>query len=201
MPTDQCVERGPARRWVTAFLWLLLLPFALWAVPRLSGRTPTWHWVSLVAFTPYAAVASAVPLGLALGLRRPPVILAALATTTAFAAVVLPRWLPDGNPPAHGERLRVLGTNLAVGQADTAAVMRLVREARPDVFMVQELTPQAAGRLNEAGLRTLVPYAVDRSSVDPQGSGIYARHPVRHFSVHRLPGTDHRSVFAVLRLP
>jgi endonuclease/exonuclease/phosphatase (EEP) superfamily protein YafD len=175
-------------RWVSALLWLLLLPFTAWAIVRISGRTPTWHWVSLVAFTPYAAAASVIPLALALGLRRRAVALTALITTTALAAVVLPRCLPNSNPSARGERLRVLSTNLAVGQADVQSLMRLVRAVQPDVLTVQELTPQAAERLQKAGLRTLLPYAVDRSSVDPQGSGIYSRFPLTELPMIELGG-------------
>ncbi|MFC5744437.1 endonuclease/exonuclease/phosphatase family protein [Actinomadura rugatobispora] len=174
--------------WISALLWLLVVPFAAWASLRVTGWTPTWHWVSLVAFTPYAAAGSVVPLILALGLRRTAAAVTAGVTAIAFAAVVLPRLLPDGNPEARGARLAVLGVNLAVGQADVAALVKLVGTLRPDVLTVQELTPQAAERLNRAGLRGLLPYAVDRSSVDPQGSGIYARHPLTELPVIELGG-------------
>ncbi|KAB2346987.1 endonuclease/exonuclease/phosphatase family protein [Actinomadura rudentiformis] len=175
-------------RWIDALLWLLVLPFTVWAVLRISGWTPTWHWVSLVAFTPYVAAASVLPLILTLVLRRRAVALTAFVTTIAFASVVMPRLLPDGNPSAHGARLRVLSVNLAVGQADVTAVMKLVRAVRPDVLTVQEITPQAAGNLDRAGLRTLLPHVVDRSSLDLPGSGIHARYPLTELPMIEIGG-------------
>ncbi|XVQ14193.1 endonuclease/exonuclease/phosphatase family protein [Spirillospora sp. CA-255316] len=185
--------------WVSALLWVSVLPFTVWAALRISGWTPTWRWVSLVAFTPYAAAASGVPLVLALALRRPAVAVTAAVTATAFAAVVLPRLFPDRNPSAHGPGLRVLAVNLSVGQADAAALVKLVRAVRADVLAVQELTPQAAGRLDRAGLRTLMPHAVDRSSLEPQGSGIYARHPLTELPMIEIGGF--RQARAVLEQP
>jgi endonuclease/exonuclease/phosphatase family metal-dependent hydrolase len=120
-------------------------------------------------------------------LRRRAVALTTLVTTAALAAVVLPRCLPDGNPPARGEQLRVLDANLAGGQADAGSLVKLVRAVRPDLLTVQELTPQEAGRLNTAGLRTLMPYMVDRSSPS-QGSGIYSRYPLAELPMIELGG-------------
>ncbi|MEU4833453.1 endonuclease/exonuclease/phosphatase family protein [Streptosporangium sp. NPDC023615] len=57
-------------RWVSALVWPAVLPRAVWAVLRVGGWTPVRQWVPLVAFTPYVAAASALPLLVALGLRR-----------------------------------------------------------------------------------------------------------------------------------
>jgi len=148
-------------RWAS---WLLAVPFAAFAALRLSGWTPTWRWVSLVAFTPYIAAASLLPLLLALILQRRPAALVALATTVTFAAIVMPRALPNGNPPAHGTRLRVLASNVSGGEADAVSLVKLVRELHPDVLTIQELTHEEAQRLDQAGLRSLLPYLVDRSA-------------------------------------
>ncbi|GAA3445422.1 endonuclease [Planomonospora venezuelensis] len=164
---------------MSALVWLVLLPFAGWAVLRVGGWIPVWQWIALVAFTPYVAAASAVPLLMALGLRRWAAAAVALATSVALAAVVLPRHLTDGGaPPSGGQRLRVLAANLAVGAGDTAALMKLVRDLGPDVLTLQELTPEARDRLDGAGLRTLMPHVVDRAKSGVGGSGIYSRHPV-----------------------
>jgi endonuclease/exonuclease/phosphatase (EEP) superfamily protein YafD len=164
-----------------------MIPFAAWAILRISGWTPTWRWVSLVAFTPYIAAASFLPLLLALVLQRWPAALAALATVAAFAVIVLPRALPNDNPPAHGPRLRVLAANVSGGQADAASLVDLVRTLRPDVLTVQELTAQEAERLDHQGLRTMLPYLVDRSAPE-QGSGIYARLPLTEQPMINLGG-------------
>ncbi|MFG2004508.1 endonuclease/exonuclease/phosphatase family protein [Spirillospora sp. NPDC048911] len=186
-------------RWVDALLWLLVLPFTVWAALRISGWTPTWHWVSLVAFTPYVAAASIFPVILALVLRRRVVASTAVVTAIAFAVVVLPRVFPDGNPSAHGARLRVLSVNMAVGQADAAATTKLVREVRPDALMLQEPTPKAIENLDRAGLRALMPYVVDRSFLETPGSGIYARFPLTELPMIEIGGF--RQARAILEQP
>ncbi|WP_449064803.1 endonuclease/exonuclease/phosphatase family protein [Planomonospora algeriensis] len=163
-------------RWAGALVWTALLPFAGWAVLRVTGWTPVWQWVALVAFTPYVAAASGAPLLLALGLRRRAAAAVALVVSLALALAVLPRHFADGDPPAGSQRLRVLAANLKVGAGDTAGLMELVRTLDPDVLTLQELTPGAVARLEAAGLRTRLPYAVDRSHPGFSGSGVYSRY-------------------------
>lgn len=133
---------------------------------------------------PYVAAASVAPLILALALRRRPMALAALATTAAF----------DGNPPAHGERLRVLSTNLSVGQADTTSLMNLVRTVRPGGRRVR-----GRGRLRDVPPSPR-PGRGQGLSLDIGRVAVAAAQEV-HFGVHSLPGTDHRPIVVVLRLP
>ncbi|MET9068403.1 endonuclease/exonuclease/phosphatase family protein [Streptosporangium sandarakinum] len=173
---------------VDVLVWLAVLPVAAWAVVRTAGWTPAWQWVPLVAFTPYVAALSVVTLLLAAVLRRRTAAAVALVASVALAAAVLPRYVADGDPPAGPSRLRVLAANLRVGAGDTASLMRLVRDLRPDVLALQELTPAARGRLDGAGLRGLMPYVVDRSRPGVSGSGIYSRHPLAETPMIELGG-------------
>ncbi|GII05090.1 endonuclease [Planobispora takensis] len=184
---------------MSGLVWLILLPFTGWAVLRISGWTPVWQWVPLVAFTPYVAAASALPLLLGLGLRRRAAAVVSLVTSLALAAAVLPRHVSDGEQRPGDRRLRVLAANLAVGAGDTASLMRLVRDLDPDVLTVQELTPDALGRLDEAGLRTAMPHVVDRSKNGVSGSGIYSRHPLTELPQIELG--DFRQARAVVAHP
>ncbi|MGC5013476.1 endonuclease/exonuclease/phosphatase family protein [Streptosporangium sp. DT93] len=165
-------------RRVSALVWLVVLPCAVWAGLRVSGWTPVWQWVQLVAFTPYVAAASALPLLVALGLRRWAAAALALVTVAVLATAVLPRHFGDTDQPAWQGRFRVLAANLAVGAGDADALMRLVRSLDPDVLALQELTPDARERLEKAGLRERMPHVVDRAVAGVSGSGIYSRHPV-----------------------
>ncbi|WP_440070258.1 endonuclease/exonuclease/phosphatase family protein [Streptosporangium sp. OZ121] len=166
-------------RWVGLLVWPVVLPFAAWAALRAGGWTPLWQWVALVAFTPYVAAASAIPLLLALGLRRWAAAAVALVTSAVLATAVLPRYFGDTDQPAaDGGRLRVLAANLAVGAGDTDVLMRLVRSLDPDVLALQEVTPAARDRLEAAGLRRRMPHVVDRAVDGVWGSGIYSKHPV-----------------------
>ncbi|MEZ0075859.1 endonuclease/exonuclease/phosphatase family protein [Planotetraspora sp. GP83] len=183
-------ERPRRRRWMSVVAWLVVLPFAVWAALRLVPGDVHFRWVQLVAFTPYVALASPAPVLVALVSRRWAALAASLAVAAVFAACVLPRVLPDGDsgadepPGANGAggtgrtALRVVASNLRYGGASPAAVIDLVRTFHADVLTLQELTPQAVTKLEEAGLTRLLPYKVDRSRPGAAGSGIYARFPV-----------------------
>jgi endonuclease/exonuclease/phosphatase (EEP) superfamily protein YafD len=179
-------------------VWVLVVPFALWALLRLAGAEPHWLWTPLVAYTPYVSAVALVPLAVALFLRRRAAAAVAAASVLALAVAVLPRAFPDGEPAARGEELRVLAVNLAFGHADSAEVVALVRRLRPDVLTLQELTPEALGRLDRAGLRTLLPHAVDRSAPRAGGSGLYAARPLRELP---MIGYGFRQARAVLTTP
>ncbi|MET9341012.1 endonuclease/exonuclease/phosphatase family protein [Nonomuraea sp. NPDC003804] len=171
----------------TVLAWVLVLPFAAWALLRVTGADVGDRWIQLVAFTPYVAAASAVPV-LAAGLLRRWVPLAVAAVTAgALALAVLPRSFADAGP-SGGTTFRVLAANLAVGAGDGTELMRLVERLRPDVLTIQELTPAARDRLDELGLRERMPYVVDRSHTGVWGSGIYATHPLTEQPMIALGG-------------
>ncbi|MFG1944835.1 endonuclease/exonuclease/phosphatase family protein [Nonomuraea sp. NPDC048826] len=151
---------------------------AAWAALRLSGFEPDWPWVPAVAMTPHATAAAAAGLVLAALLRRRAAAVLALAATVALSCAVVPRAVADGGPAAAGTPLRVLAANLMVGSADTGELMALVSRVRPDVLALQELTPGAMERLEKAGLREALPYAVTRPRSGVGGSALYARHPL-----------------------
>ncbi|MEV6983566.1 endonuclease/exonuclease/phosphatase family protein [Sphaerisporangium sp. NPDC051017] len=166
------------RRWVGVLVWGLVAPFAVWAVLRLVPADVHFRWVQLVAFTPYAALASAIAPIAALVSRRWTALVVSLAVSVSLAVCVLPRAFPSGEAAPDGPSLRVLSSNLLVGSVPASALVDLVRKLRPDVLTVQELTPQAASALNKAGLARLLPYRTERPRPGVGGSAIYARHPV-----------------------
>lgn len=141
-----------------------------------------------------------------------------------LAATVLPRAFAAGEPATGGTPFKVLTINL-FGRADAQAVVELVRRLQPDVFSALELTYGQVDALEAAGLAELMPYRVLRDERGASGSGLYGRHPltpnarvlppfitidhvladkrarVRAVEVLDVPRTDHRGVFAELRLP
>lgn len=157
--------------------WLAVAPGLAWAAVRLTGleRGPL---VQAVAFTPYVAAWSPVPLLLALALRRRwPAAVAALVAVTLIGTVA-PRALPGGQPAAQGPELRLLTANLLAGAADARTVVDLVRAHRVDVLTVQEFTPDAATELDRLGLADLLPHRQLNPQVGTTGSGLYARFPI-----------------------
>lgn len=167
------------RWWVDVLVWLAVAPVALWAIVGLTGLADYVRpWVQLVAFTPYLAAASLISLGLAALTRRWAAALLAVVAAGTLVTVSLPRAVADSDQERAGSRLRVLSANLMVGQADADELMALVRRLRPDVLGLQELTPQSRDRLERAGLREVLPHAVDRARPGVGGSGIYSRYPL-----------------------
>ncbi|MBB6347828.1 endonuclease/exonuclease/phosphatase family protein [Nonomuraea muscovyensis] len=158
--------------------WIAVVPFAGWALVRLSGFEPDWPWVPVVAYTPYAAAGAVAGVALAWVLRRRAAGVVGIAAVMALGSAVVPRAFADGNPAANGPVLRVLAANLMVGQADTDQLMALVGQIRPDVLTLQELTPEAMRRLEDAGVRERLPHAVTRPLPGVGGSAVYARYPL-----------------------
>jgi endonuclease/exonuclease/phosphatase (EEP) superfamily protein YafD len=160
--------------------WAVAGALATWAAGRLAGAdrlrfAEAWT-VPLLSFTPQAAAAAWASALLLRG--RVPAAAAAVAGA-AMTAVVGSRATPSRQPAAAGPMLRVLTANLLVGRAAAEEVVELAGDKHADVLFVQELTDQAAARLQRAGLGDLLAYRVTQPTAHgTRGSGIYARYPL-----------------------
>ncbi|GIF59351.1 endonuclease [Asanoa iriomotensis] len=169
---------------VSVGCWLVVAPGAAWAAVRLGGweRGPLVH---LLAYTPYAAGLSVLPLVGTLALRRWRAAAVAAVALAALAGVVLPRTIAGTTSDAGGPRLRVLTANIKHGEVDVAALVRLVREHRVDVLAVQELNSDFIEAFDAAGIGALLPHRiVDDPAVYVNG-GLYSRVPLLGTGVHK----------------
>jgi endonuclease/exonuclease/phosphatase (EEP) superfamily protein YafD len=196
------VDEAPVTRRRRGFLQAtILLALAAWTAVRLLGVEQGYPAIQLMAFTPYVAVGSLVPLVLALLTRRWWHAGLAGVLVIVLAVCVLPRLVPGGaERAADGPHLRVLTANLYVGAADPGAVMTLARARRVDVLAFQELTPRIAAALDAAGLATSFPYRASYPQEGAGGSGLFSRLPLQDAGVRRLPGC-HQQAFATVRVP
>ena len=171
--------------------WLIVVPGVLWTALRLSGVAVGWPLVPLMAFTPYALVAMAVPLAVTLLLRQWWAAGVALAVAVALAGVVLPRGFggPDPAGTAGGPELRVMTVNMKFGGADPDEIVQLVRDNKVDLLALQEYTNRAARALQAAGLESLLPVSVQYPlrSDSPGGSALYSRFPLTDTGYRPLP--------------
>ena len=160
--------RFTARRAAGLSLAALLVP----VVVRWTG----WEVGPLaivVSFMPWFAVASAVPLALALAARSRVLIAATAAVSLLCVAWVAPLYSGDS---ADGEPvLSVATVNLLYGQADADAVVRMVAEYHIDLIAVQELTPDAVVGLRAAGLEELLPFSQVLAESGAGGVGLWSR--------------------------
>jgi endonuclease/exonuclease/phosphatase (EEP) superfamily protein YafD len=153
-------------------------PWVVWAVVRTLGFELPYPFVALLAFTPYAALSSPLPVVVGLLVRRWAVAGVAALAMLAFAVALAPRALAGPDPGAQGPRLVVMTSNLYLGRADARAVLRIAREHDVDVWSLQELRPRLMTKLDQAGAAKRFPGRV----LDPRegafGSGVLSRTPL-----------------------
>lgn len=189
-------------RVATVVAWLAAGLWAAWAVIRLFGLEWGFPLIQLLSFTPIVAATSVLPVALALVLRRWAAAAVALLAAIVLAAVVLPRAFGGPTDPegAPGPELRVLAANMHAGKGDPADLVRLVEDLDPDVLGVEELTPELAQELDDAGLRDLMPQRVLSTEPGSFGGGLYAPAGLGSGSTVALPG-GFPLVHATLRVP
>jgi endonuclease/exonuclease/phosphatase (EEP) superfamily protein YafD len=154
-------------------------PWVVWALVRTFGVEVPYPLVALIAFTPYAALSSPVPVMFGLLLRRWAIAGVAGVAMLAFAVVSVPRALGGPEPEAQGPRLVVMTSNLYLGKADARAVLRIAREHDVDVWSLQELRPALMRRLDRVGAEELFPERVLDPREGASGSGVLSRTPLK----------------------
>ena len=133
-------------------MWLATILLIVTSVVGPFGRW-CWPFELLTHFPAQFAVAElAVAVGFALaGSRRAALLPIALAAW--HSAAIAPFYLDPPTPPAvaasDGRVLRAIAVNVAAQNRDQAAVIRVLRAAKPDVVLITELTPFWAAALGE----------------------------------------------------
>ena len=131
----------------------------------------------VAAAAPYLAVAAPVAVLLLVLGRRWLLTVVALAVMVALLWVYVPRYLAPSGTDVAAVEVRVLTTNLGVGQADPPALVALARDTA-DIVAVQEMTQEAADGLSEAGMDATFPHRVVLPAPLASGIGIWSRHPI-----------------------
>jgi endonuclease/exonuclease/phosphatase family metal-dependent hydrolase len=146
--------------------------------------------VQLVAFTPWLVFPAAASLLLALPSRRSWAVLPAAGLLAVQLVWLFPpdRVLDRQGEPHAGQggassgaaaaELKIMSLNTRLGQADAAAVVRLVRENGIGLLALQELSPALEQRLDAEGLASLLPHRVSSPSEGAGGSGVYSARPL-----------------------
>jgi endonuclease/exonuclease/phosphatase (EEP) superfamily protein YafD len=170
-------------------------PWVLWALARTLGLDGGALVVQAMAFTPYVALTSPLPVLAALLLRRRVTAAVAGVAVLAFAFAVAPRALAGGGPDAGGPRLTVMTANLYIGRGDPRTVVDLVRRYDVDVLCLEELTPQELERLDAAGIGRLLPHRVAKPLPGASGAAVLTRAPLTevespHAGVNPQPAAE-----------
>lgn len=171
--------------------WLLALPAAVFAGIALLRLVASgifgWDGVAVttvaLAVTPYVAAGGLLLAMLIALCRRWGSAIVVIALSFALGLTLLPRVFGDAQPGTGGPELRVASVNLYYGEADAEAVVELVRRQKVDVLALQELTPDAAARLDTAGLGDELPHQLFESEAGADGSGLASRYPLTGLSL------------------
>ena len=182
---------------------LVLVPGLCWlgllAVVRF-GITPRLWWLELLdtfalyAFAPFVGVLLAAAL-----VRSRSLGLLALAAAVLFVVEFGPALLPRTPPTeASSPSLKILTYNVRSPNGDPEPLLEIVRAERPDVIVLQELTPRYSERLR-ARLGDEYPfYMVAGIESANDGGGVYSRLPILDHVAFRL--TDEGNVLQRVRL-
>jgi endonuclease/exonuclease/phosphatase (EEP) superfamily protein YafD len=150
------------------------------AVLGLTARyVPVTNHLTLFAaiMSPYLLLGALLALTLFVLCRRWIAAAAAASLMIAAAAVQSPLFIGSAASPRSAS-VRVMTANLSLGDADPGALVAAARE-HADVVVVQELTPQAATLLTDAGMDAAFPHRALYPRDVASGIGLWSRHPVR----------------------
>ncbi|MFE4464921.1 endonuclease/exonuclease/phosphatase family protein [Oerskovia sp. NPDC056781] len=186
-------RRRPGGRAVGLVLWVLgglVLAMTLVRAVPYDGVTPL---AQVVGVTPWVVPLALLVAAPALVLRRRSLAILCGVALAAQVAWVAPFFVPGQGIETDARRtLRVLTVNAYFGQADAAAVVRMVHEQDADVLAVVELTADFHDRLEAAGIEAVMPHHVDaKVGTGSPGSGLWSR------SALTDPDTSEWSTFAM----
>ena len=139
--------------------------------------------LAAAVFSPYLGLASVAAVAFLLLARRKVFSAIAVATAIATLAVQLPLYMSDQYDP-RSIRIRVMTTNLFLGQADPQAVVERAK-ASADIVAVQELTRRAARQLSAAGLDRAFPYQALETRPEASGTGLWSRYPISDVQLYK----------------
>lgn len=166
-----------AHRWLDLALALALLVLA--AVGSLRWfDTTSQLLVVLQTAGPLVAIGLLVLAGATVLLRRWWMLLPVGAVLAVAATMALPPYFSSASPDAKRD-LTVMAVNLDFGEAAAPQVMDAVRARAVDVLVATEITPDALGQLDEAGLGKWFPNEAGESRPDSfTGTMVFSRFPL-----------------------
>ncbi len=163
---------------MTVLLAIAVVALGGFTLCRLVGFDRFTPLAQLISFTEYLVPVTVLVTVLAAVRRQWRTTLVGCGIVAALVAVLVPRAV-GGEAPADGVPLRLMTLNLRYGAATDGAVS-LVRQLRPDVLSLQEVTPEALDQLEAAGIDKWLPYHAVRPRPGVAGTALYGTEPFRH---------------------
>ncbi len=168
-----------ATKW-SALGWLGLAPLLLLALLRLVAHDRTFELVALNSFSQWLYLPAWIVLVVAVYAKRGSLVVAAGTLALLQVWWIGPRGLvaaPLPEVPPSGARFRVMSVNLLGSNRDTEGIALEVLRARPDIVLLQEITPHWQARFEQPDLKQALPARSLITRTDFFGIGIYSRAP------------------------
>ena len=178
-------------RALAALSWLVVLPLAVVALARVIAHDASFPLIAINAFTTWIYLPAWGVAALAIGTRRRALAIVSCMLVTLHVAWVAPGALRASALPAQAETapaLRVMTANLLAPNRQTDATVHEILEARPDVLVVEELTPEWLDALAAGGVTDALPFGYVVPRADCFGIGILSRKPITHYEAVDLDG-------------
>lgn len=137
-------------------------------------------------------------LGLLLLTRRRWLILTSVLCVSLLAQQILPWYIPGNSVPANTTPLRVLASNLNVGNFEYSALLNLVQQEQPDVLVLTEVNDTWGKPL--APLRSQFPYWFGLSEDSSAGIAILSRSPLENPEIVRFSPDSTPSIVTQLTI-
>ena len=197
--------RSRIHRYLDGLLWVTTFGVMAVMVLRMTpnGLDGKRYIPLIVAFVPWMAVLSAAILLISLISRRRLLsvisVLCLLTQLVWHAGFLYPRVslssaartaVASATASVDDRYARLMTLNTRNGQADAAQIVQTVREQHVEVLALQELNSSMISRLNEAGIRELLPYSVvaNASSSDNGGvNGLWSAAPMSERTGDLIP--------------
>jgi endonuclease/exonuclease/phosphatase (EEP) superfamily protein YafD len=185
--------------WACRWLSLLAaLPVLVLSVFRAVPAEWPVLIVQLLSFTPWLAIPAAVAVVLALLGRSRWLLLSAVALLGCQVFWLFPLDAARPSPasaveaagPAVTVELKAMNINSEYGRADSASIVRLVKDNGIGLLTIQEHTQALEDRLTAEGLDRLLSHRVSDPTDDGAGSAVYSSYPLELVGV--LPDTPFR---------
>lgn len=182
---------GSLRRPVAAALWLAVALLGLLAVTTFAGLRAGFLLNTAQTLVPLALLGGVVILGIAVGLRRWPLVSVSAAVAAGLLVLVLPAVRPGGpapRGPAPLAGLRVFSANVRFDNPDARPIAREALSSGADVVILQEMTEAHMGSMRAEGVLDAYPYTVVDARSGAFGSAILSKLPLTDARVDDLAG-------------
>lgn len=161
--------------------FVLVTPLAVLAVARIFAHDRLIGLVQANSFTFWAYVPAYAVAAAGLAFRRWGLAATAAALVASHLFWVLPDYRGAESIPAEAAaapHLRVFSANLYVDNPDLGPIIEEVRQADPDLLLLQEFTVRAERAFERAGVLEKLPYRVIDTRSGVFGTAIYSRYPL-----------------------